>query len=167
MMLSLCCPARSVSTSAKSAVRPAISSHSDLRYILRSSATWSLRLRAVWSFFPVSPIRWVRTCSTNMWMSSQPGSTSSFPDSRSSRIPASPSVRASRSSGVIIPFAESIAAWAMLPVMSWRNIRLSKRMEELKSSATGSVFPAVTPAHIFAMAPYFPSTTACTWMGSP
>jgi len=39
-----------------------------------------------------------------------------LPDSRSSRILASPSVRASRSSGVMIPFAASIAAWAMLPV---------------------------------------------------
>ena len=54
----------------------------------------------------------------------------------------------------------------MLPVISWRAIRLSKRIDELKSSARLSVFPAVTPAHIFAMA-YFPSTMACTLMGSP
>ena len=47
--------------------------------------------------------------------------------------------------------AASIAAWAMLPCISCLYILLSKRMEELKSSAIGSVSPAVTPAHIFAM----------------
>ena len=36
----------------------------------RSVATWSLRLRAVWSLRPVSPIRSIRARSMCMWMSS-------------------------------------------------------------------------------------------------
>ena len=39
----------------------------------------------------------------------------------------------------------------MLPVISSLYILQSKRIEELKSSATRSVSPAVLPAHIFAM----------------
>ena len=40
-----------------------------LTYMRKSSATWSLRLRAVWSFLPVSPMRSVRMRSTFMWIS--------------------------------------------------------------------------------------------------
>ena len=69
----------------------------------------------------------------------------------SSRMPCSASMMASASAEGRMCCAPSIAACAMLPVMSSRYMRLSKRMEELKSSATGSVTPAVRPAHIFAM----------------
>ena len=96
-------------------------------------------------------MRAVSTCSTNMWMSSHAGSNVSVPWSRSSRMPCSASMMASASAWGRMCCAPSIAACAMLPVMSSRYIRLSKRMEELKSSATGSVTPAVRPAHIFAM----------------
>ena len=96
-------------------------------------------------------MRAVSTCSTNIWMSSHAGSNASAPLSRSSRMPCSASMMASASACGRMCCAPSIAACAMLPVMSSRYIRLSKRMEELKSSATGSVTPAVRPAHIFAM----------------
>ena len=117
-----------------------------------SSATWSLRLRAVCSFLPTSPSRSVSTCSTNIWMSSQLGSKSSAPLSRSRRMPSSPPMRHSASCREMMPCSPSMAAWAMLPVMSCRYIRWSKRREELKSSAMLSVTPLVRPAHIFAIA---------------
>ena len=96
-------------------------------------------------------MRAVSTCSTNMWMSSHAGSNVSAPLSISSRMPCSASMMASASACGRMCCAPSIAACAMLPVMSSRYMRLSKWMEELKSSATGSVTPAVRPAHIFAM----------------
>ena len=49
------------------------------RYILISRATWSFLLLAVWRRFPVSPRRSVRTCSTNIWISSAFGSTRKLP----------------------------------------------------------------------------------------
>ena len=57
----------------------------------------------------------------------------------------------SQSFSEMMPCLASMAAWTPLPRISCAIIRWSKRMEELKSSATGSVTPAVRPAHIFAM----------------
>ena len=54
------------------------------------------------------------------------------------------------SSAGIMPFAPSMDACAMLPAISCRYMRLSKEMEELKSSASLLVSPAVRPAQSFA-----------------
>ena len=51
---------------ANSAVAPMISSSWVRRYIRTSSATWSFRLRAVWSRLPASPIRAVSSASMNI-----------------------------------------------------------------------------------------------------
>ena len=88
------------------------------------------------AFSPHLPHAAVSTSSTNIWISSQAGSKESAPLSRSARIPSSPAIRMSASScPVIIPVAASMAACAMLPLISCRYIRLSNPMEELKSSA--------------------------------
>ncbi len=51
----------------------------------------------------------------------------------------------------MMPTELSIAACAILPVMSCLYILESKLIEELKSSAMLSVTPSVRPAHIFAI----------------
>ena len=94
-----------------------------------------MRLLAVCSFLPVSPMRFVSSCSTNIWMSSLLMSMGSAPLSRSSRMDSSPSTSCAFSGRLMMPQAESISAWAMLPVISCLYMRLSKAMEELKSSA--------------------------------
>ena len=70
-----------------------------------------------------------------MWMSSAAGSMGSFPLSMSVRMSVSPSANWAASPSVRMPCFASMAAWAREPVMSWRYMRLSKWMEELKSSA--------------------------------
>ena len=60
------------------------------RYRRRSSATWSLRLRAVWSRPPASPIFSIRRHSMCMWMSSSAASQRRAPRAISSRISSSP-----------------------------------------------------------------------------
>ena len=48
---------------------------------------------------------------------------------------------------VMMPLAPSMAAWAMEPVISSLYMRLSKEMEELKSSASFAVSCSYLPAH--------------------
>lgn len=48
-----------------------------------------------------------------------------------------------------MPCLASIAAWAMLPLMSCQYIRLSTEMDELKSSAALSSAPCARPAQSF------------------
>ena len=151
MMAALYSSALSHTTEARVFVRAVSSSISSLRYMRKSSATWSLRLLAVWSFLPTSPRREVSTCSTNMWMSSAAGSMCRAPELRSSRMVCRPSMSVSASSCVMIPLAPSIAAGAMAPVISCRAMRLSKEMEELKSSASCAVSASVRPAQSLVM----------------
>ena len=127
-----------------------ISPHLFLKYRRRSSATWSLRLRAVCSFLPASPMRAVSCSSMNICTSSA-FSIKSAPLSISLRMPFSPSVIFSASSTEIIPHAASIAACAFEPAISSLYILLSKDTDELKSSASLSRRPSVLPAHIFAI----------------
>jgi hypothetical protein len=87
-----------------------------LRYILKSVATWSLRLLPVCSLPPAGPIISVRRNSTLVCMSSRPGSRTNLPFSRSSQILFRPPMTASASSAGIIPQALSILAWAREPM---------------------------------------------------
>ena len=116
-----------------------------------SNATWSLRLRPVWSFFPASPIRSVRTASTKLWMSSYWDVISSRPSSTSARIPFSPSTMRAFSSSVRIFLAASIVTCAMLPRMSCRYNLLSNVMEALKLYTSWSVSFVNRPPHSCAM----------------
>ena len=108
-------------------------------YIRKSRATWSLRLRAVWSRLPASPMRAVRRASTFMWMSSLSAVNSTFPASMSARMPSSPSVMAATSSLEMMPQSPSIFAWAREPVMSSLYSLWSNWMEALKSLTRASV----------------------------
>ena len=108
-------------------------------YIRKSRATWSLRLRAVWSRFPASPIRAVSRASTFMWMSSLSAGNAAFPASMSARMSSRPLVMAAASSLEMMPQSASMAAWAMEPVMSSLYSRWSKLMEALSSFTSRSV----------------------------
>ncbi len=70
--------------------------------------TWSLRLRAVWSFLAGSPTRSIRAASTFMCTSSLSALHSNFPDSMRFSISSSPLTIASRSSSLIIPCIKSL-----------------------------------------------------------
>ena len=98
-----------------------------------------MRLRAVWSRFPASPIRAVSRASTFMWMSSLSAVNAAFPASMSARMPSSPLVMAAASSLEMMPQSASMAAWAMEPVMSSLYSRWSKLMEALSSFTSRSV----------------------------
>ena len=128
-----------------------IQATSSLRYILMSTATWSLRLRAVCSRLPTSPRRLVSSCSTNICMSSAVMSISSLPLWISSFICSSSPTIALPSASLIMPLAASMAACALLPSISWAYMRLSKRIDELKSFTRESVSFPNLPAHILAM----------------
>ena len=68
-----------------------------------------------------------------VWISSASGSIARAPDSISLKIPFRPSAIAARSSSDIMPRFASMAECARLPAISCLYIRLSVRMEELKS----------------------------------
>ena len=114
-----------------------------------SSATWSLRLRAVCSFLPAVPMRSVSVASTKVWISSHSMSMASAPLSMSARMPFSPSTICAASSAGMMPCLPSIRAWAMEPVMSCLYMRLSKPMELLMAESLSSTSPPVRPAHSF------------------
>ncbi len=98
-----------------------------------------MRLRAVWSRFPASPIRAVSRASTFMWMSSLSAVNAAFPASMSARMSSRPLVMAAASSLEMMPQSASMAAWAMEPVMSSLYSRWSKLMEALSSFTSRSV----------------------------
>ncbi len=159
MTVSVCCSATSHSAETRSFAWSTVRSILSARYMRMSSATWSLRLRAVCSFLPAVPMRAVSVASTKVWMSSQVMSISSAPDSMSERMPRRPSTICTDSSGVMTPTFPSIVAWAMEPVMSCRYMRLSKPMELLMAESRASTSPPVRPAHSFmSIAPYIVSS---------
>ena len=59
---------------------------SSLVYKRISNATWSLRLRPVCNFLPVSPIRLIKTDSTKLWISSCASSKTRVPQAISALI---------------------------------------------------------------------------------
>ncbi len=79
----------------------------------RSVETWSLRLRAVCSFRPTSPIRSTRARSTCMWISSSSARKGNRPCSISRRISPSDCSIWRHSSAVSSPTLASIWAWAI------------------------------------------------------
>jgi len=94
-----------------------------------SVATWSLRLRAVCSFLAASPMRSVKSRSTNVWMSSAPAGCT-FPASMSAAMPASPAQIAPASAWLMMPHWASIRAWTWLARMSSLYRRQSNPSEE-------------------------------------
>jgi hypothetical protein len=102
-----------------------------------SVATWSLRLRAVWSF-AAAGTRLVSACSMFMWTSSSRSSHAKRPPSIS---PGSrPARHGSRSAppAVISPTWASIAEWALLPAMSKGASRRSNETDSLNFSISSA-----------------------------
>ena len=99
--------------------RRRIAAHSARSQRRRSSATWSLRLRPVWSLPPTGPISSVRRRSIAMWMSSSAGRKRNRPAS-SSREHAHEAARraAGLRRGVSSCARTSAFTWARLPAMS-------------------------------------------------
>ena len=81
---------REAATRAAARGRPSTSPSSSRRKSLRSSATWSLRERAVWSFAPAAPIFAVSRRSIARWISSSESSKRKRPESISRSIEFSP-----------------------------------------------------------------------------
>ena len=113
----------------------------------KSVATWSLRLRPVCSRLPASPTRSTRRASMFMWMSSSSATKGNRPASISAAIPSSPPRIAVSSTSSITPARASMAAWARLPLMSWRHILRSKPMEALMSCMITEGPRAKRPPH--------------------
>ena len=126
-----------------------ISLVSDKRYIRISSATWSLRLRAVCRRFPASPMRFVSIVSMFMCMSSASIENSILPASMSSSILCSSLTISSESSRLIIPCSPSIVACAIEPSMSCLYILPSNEIDELKSLTLESTSFLNLPDHNF------------------
>ncbi len=95
-----------------------VSRTASLRYILKSVATWSLRLLPVWSFPPAGPMASVSLNSTLVWMSSSSGSRGNLSSSISESMALRPSIMASASSAGMTLHAFSILTWASDPITS-------------------------------------------------
>ena len=120
-----------------------------LTYILTSSATWSFRLRAVWSFPAIAPIISVNLFSIDIWISSSSILNSKVPFSISFFIRSSPFSISFCSSEEIIPCLLSILLWAILPFISSSYILLSKVIDALNFSNNLLVSLWNRPSHIF------------------
>jgi len=108
-------------------------------------ATWSLRLRTVWSFPPTGPTSSVSRRSLAVWMSSSPGFISNVEDHHSSWTNSRTLSSCCDSSSLIIPERERALAYASEPRMSWSHIRLSKLMLSLHFFMMESVPPLKRP----------------------
>ena len=132
-------------TSASCASSPSIASRTQRR---KSVATWSLRLRAVCSRLPASPMRSVSRASMFMWMSSSAVVKGKRPASIScgDGVQAVPDrllvgrVEHARS-------CASMAAWAREPRMSCRHSLRSKPIEALMACMTADGPAAKRPPH--------------------
>ena len=137
--------------SSKRISRSMTSVTSRFMYICISSATWSLRLRAVCRRAPASPIFSVRAASTFMWMSSSSVWNWKVPASISARISFRPFSIWATSSWLMIPVLPSICAWAMLPRISSLYSRWSYSMEALNASTRALVSLLNRPPQSFAI----------------
>src|SRR5215217_4148865 len=117
-----------------------------LSHRCRSVATWSLRLRPVWSLPPAGPTSSVRRRSTALWTSSSPSVNSNRPASSSRATWARPSSRSLPSPPSSTPAATRPRTWARLPATSWRQRRRSTASEEAYAHMPGSGAPANPPA---------------------
>ena len=113
-------PASACATSARiSATRLAsTTSHCPRTHSRKSTATWSLRDRAVCSRPAGAPINSRSRLSTFMWMSSSSRENGNPPASISDKTVSSPSRMAAASVSLTMPVAPSIAACARLAAMS-------------------------------------------------
>src|SRR5690606_30085558 len=148
-----CSSARSTSTALSSSMSAITAPPRRLRWRRMSVATWSLRLRAVWSLPPTGPMRAVRWCSTFMWTSSCSSLSSSRPALTSSSTPRRPSSMALPSSAVRIPCSVSMRAWASEPATSSSTMAPSTPTEALTRLTSSSVGSAKRPPHI--VEPFF------------
>jgi glutamine synthetase type III len=129
-----CSPAMSPSSAV-------ISSRSHMRI---SSATWSLRERAVCSFAPAGT-RFVSSASMFMWTSSSAGFHENFPAAISLPIWSRPRMIACSSFFVRTPILQSISAWAIEPRMSCRHRRQSKEMDSVNWATSALTLLAKRP----------------------
>src|SRR5215208_971511 len=118
-----------------------------LSHRCRSVATWSLRLRPVWSLPPAGPTSSVRRRSTALWTSSSPSEKANRPASSSPATWPRPSSRSLPSPSSSTPAATRPRTWARLPATSWRHSRRSTASEEAYAHMPGSGAPANPPAH--------------------
>ena len=102
-----------------------------LSHRCRSVATWSLRLRPVWSLPPAGPTSSVRRRSTALWTSSSPSAKANLPDSSSPATWARPSSRSLLSPTSSTPAPTRPRTWARLPATSWRHSRRSTASDEV------------------------------------
>ena len=114
----------------------------------KSSATWSLRDRAVCSRPAGAPIISLRRASTVIWMSSSAVEKVKLPASISCKTCTRPASMAVASSGWRIPVAASMAAWAREPAISCGARRLSNPIEALIASMIASGPALKRPPHI-------------------
>src|SRR5690606_2734219 len=102
----------------------------------RSVATWSLRLRPVWSLAPASPASAVTRRSIAVWMSSSVGSNWKTPVRSSSSTRSSAASTTSASSSERMPARARPRTWARLPARSSAASRRSKPRLTVKASSS-------------------------------
>src|SRR5690606_18846019 len=102
----------------------------------RSVATWSLRLRPVWSLAPASPASAVTRRSIAVWMSSSVGSNSKTPVRSSSSTRSSAARTTPASSSVRTPARARPRTCARLPARSSAASRRSKPRLTVKASSS-------------------------------
>mmetsp|Transcript_23554 Transcript_23554/g.63391 ORF Transcript_23554/g.63391 Transcript_23554/m.63391 type:complete len:210 (+) Transcript_23554:1024-1653(+) len=125
--------------------RSSVIFHTSSRIHIRTSvATWSLRERPVWSLPPFGPMSSVRRRSFAVWISSSPGLSSNVPAAHSARTCSSPATICVFSSAVSVGEA---LAYAIEPFRSTSQKTLSKPIDALKRSISGSTSPENRAVH--------------------
>src|SRR3990170_4995344 len=138
-------PTRARSSSTSAASTPPSVRRSQSR---RSSATWSLRERPVWSFAATGPSRSPRAASRLRWTSSSAGSQANLPAATSAVRASSPPTSSASSTAVTSPARASPCTCAIEPRRSSAARARSTSIERVKSAASGSVPVANRPPHM-------------------
>src|SRR5271157_4818428 len=145
-------PAASSARAANARCSPAISrmsaSIASRTQRRKSTATWSLRERAVCSLPATGPTMSASRLSTFIWMSSSAREKGNFPASISPLTSARPLAMASASAASTIPWRASMATWAREPAISWAASLRSKSIEALIASMISAGPTANRPPHI-------------------
>ncbi len=117
--------ARSARIPINRSMRAAVRLHASRVHSRMSVATWSLRLRPVWSLPPTSPTSSTSALSTFMWTSSRSSLQAIFPARMVSRTFSRPARIARASSSETTPTFASMVTWAREPSMSCSASRWS------------------------------------------
>ena len=115
----------------------------------KKKLTWSFLDLPVCSFPPTAPISSVSLLSFAVWMSSSPGLISKVPALHSAATASRPATISAASASVSTEVFERARAYAWLPSMSSRLMRLSEPMDALNFSMSGSVAPVKRPPQSF------------------